>query len=369
MKLGIIGKSAAGKTTLLSLISSIPYESSLQYQFERKLHFVTIKVSDERLNRIWQTNQDTEIIRTTLDIIDTEPLLDSSERESNNAVLTTLKETDGIISVIPCYQSKIDLNGIVREIDYIKTEIAMSDLTIVEKRLAKIENPKGRANTPVEEIEEEKKFLLTLKEYIENGKDVKSIHLTRLSEKLCKNYGLLTLKPLIIILNISEPALPFPTPSVRDEADRFDLAAKDSYKEVQAKYSYCVSLPLKLEYEISLLSPEEQKSFLPDYGLKELQKDEVIKTCYNALELWTFFTVGKGETRAWTIKKGDNIVTAAGRIHTDMARGFIAAEVISLHDWFLGGSWKFAKEHGKLRSEGKEYIVNDGDIINVKFNI
>ena len=148
-----------------------------------------------------------------------------------------------------------------------------------------------------------------------------------------------------------------------------DLSLKDKYIEVKKKYPYSIFLPLKLEYEISLLAPDEQQNFLSDYGLKSLQIFEVIKICYDALELCTFFTIGKDEVRAWTIKKGDSALIAAGKIHTDMARGFIAADVVPFQDWIKSASFKITKEQGKLRSEGKDYIVKDGDIINLKFNI
>jgi hypothetical protein len=353
MRLGIIGKSAAGKTTLFSLLSGISYESSLQFQFERKFHFATIKVPDERLVKIWETQKPKNMVEATLDIIDTEPILDSNQRKSNNIVLATLRETDGIICIISSYQKRDDSEWIFKEIEIIETEIILSDLDIVEKRIDKIKHQKGRGNLSLDELQEEEKFLTIIKEHIESGKNLNDIHLTTQTEKFWKNYGLLSRKPLIIILNISE----------------LDLSSKDKYIEVKKKYPYSIFLPLKLEYEISLLAPDEQQNFLSDYGLKSLQIFEVIKICYDALELCTFFTIGKDEVRAWTIKKGDSALIAAGKIHTDMARGFIAADVVPFQDWIKSASFKITKEQGKLRSEGKDYIVKDGDIINLKFNI
>lgn len=354
MKLGIIGRTAAGKTTLLSLLSGIDYETSLKFQYERKLHYVTIKVPDKRIKVLSDFYQPKKTIEATLDVIDTEPVLTAEEQKSNNIILVTLREADGIVCIIPVYQKRDDLDWLSKEIESFKSEFLLADLDIVERRLKKLKNNKGRGTASLEEIHEEEKFLATVKEYIETGKDLKDIHLTPLTTKLWINYGLLSRKALIIVLNISE----------------LDLSLKDKFLEIHKKYSSSISLPLKLEYEISSLPADEQQSFLSDYGLKSLKITEVSSLCYKALELQSFFTVGKDEVRAWTIKKGDNALVAAGKIHTDMARGFISADIISYQDWLASdGSMKNAKEHGKLRSEGKEYIVKDGDIINFKFNV
>jgi ribosome-binding ATPase len=354
MKLGIIGRSAAGKTTLLSLLSGIDYETSLKYQFERKFHYVTIKVPDTRIKILSDFYQPKKTIDATLDIIDTEPILSAEERKSNNIILGTLRESDGIICVIPAYQKRDSVDWLSKEIESLKSEFLLADLDIIERRMEKLKNNKGRGTASLEEIHEEEKFLAIVKDYIETGKNLRDIHLTPLTAKLWINYGLLSRKALIIVLNISE----------------LDLSLKDKFQEIHKRYSNSISLPLKLEYEISALQPDEQKIFLSDYGLNSLKINELASLCYNLLDLQPFFTVGKDEVRAWTIKKGDNILTAAGKIHTDMARGFISADIISYQDWLTSnGSMKTAKEHGKLRSEGKEYIVKDGDIINLKFNV
>lgn len=354
MKLGIIGKPSAGKTTLLSLLSGIDYESSLKFQYERKFHYTTIKIPDERSKVLTDFYHPKKTVEATLDIIDTEPILGPEERKSNNAILGTIREADGIICIIPSYQKREDTDWISKEIESFKSEFLLADLDIIERRIDKLKSNKGRGSASSEEIHEEEKFLATVKDYIETGKNLKDIHLTPLTEKLWVNYGLLSRKPFIIIINISE----------------LDLSARDKFAQIQDKYPHCISLSIKLEYEISSLPPEEQEGFMSDYGLKSLQTPEVAKLCYRALNLQPFFTVGEDEVRAWTIRKGDTALIAAGKIHTDMARGFISAEVISYADWLASkGSMKTAKEHGKLRAEGKEYTVKDGDIINLKFNV
>ncbi|MDI6733195.1 MAG: DUF933 domain-containing protein [Planctomycetota bacterium] len=354
MKLGIIGTAGAGKTTLLSLLSGIPYESSLRYQLEKRFHYVAIRIPDERLLKIWETQQDKNMVQATMEITDSVPLSENpSERKSNNMALASLREVDGIILVIPCYQKREDTEWVTAEIERIKTDILLSDLEIIERRLDKIKHQKGRGSLSPSEIHEEQTFLNTLKEYIESGKNQKDITLTSHTEQLCKTYGFLSRKPISIILNISE----------------LDLSLENKYIKVTNQYR-CVWLPLKLEYEMSLLSPEEQQDFLTDYGLKSLQRDKVLKLCYEILELCTFFTIGKDEVRSWAIKNGGNILVAAGKVHTDMARGFIAADVVSFPDWLNNNSSiKIAKERGKLRTEGKDYVVKDGDIIHLKFNI
>lgn len=354
MKLGVIGKSGAGKTTLLSLLSGVDYETSLKFQYERKFHYVTIKIPDDRLAVLTDFYQPKKTIEATIDLIDTEPILSPEERKSNNVILSTVKETDGIVCLIPAYQQREQVDWILKEIESFKAEFLFADLDIIERRIEKLKSNKGRGTASPEEIHEEEKFLATAKEYIETGKNLQEIHLTPLTEKLWVNYGLLSRKNLVIILNIAE----------------LDLSSKDKYNQILDKYQYIFALPLKLEYEISVLPPEEQQGFLMDYGLKSLQISKVAKMCYNALGVHPFFTVGKDEVRAWTIRNGDTGLIAAGKIHTDIARGFISAEVISYADWLESkGSMKIAKEHGKLRAEGKDYIVKDGDIINFKFNV
>ncbi|MEW6026748.1 MAG: DUF933 domain-containing protein [Planctomycetota bacterium] len=354
MKLGIIGKPASGKTTLLSLLSGIGYESALKFQYERKFHYTTIKVPDERINVLTDFYKPKKTVEATFDIIDTEPLLGPEERKSNNAILGAIREADGIVCVIPAYQNREETGWITREIDSLKSDFLLADLDIIERRMEKLKSNKGRGAASNEEIHEEEKFLATVKDYIETGKDLNAIHLTPLTAKLWVNYGLLSRKPFVVIINISE----------------LDISSADKFAQIRDKYPHSIALPLKLEYEISSLPAEEQAGFMSDYGLKSLQTPEAAKLCYRALNLQPFFTVGSDEVRAWTIKKGDTALIAAGKIHTDMARGFISAEVISYADWLaVNGSMKTAKEHGKVRTEGKEYLVKDGDIINLKFNV
>jgi len=353
MKLGIIGRPAAGKTAFFSLLSGIDYESALKFQYERKFHYTTIKIPDERIKTLTDFYRPRKAIEATLDIIDTEPILGPEERKSNNAILGTIREADGIVCVIPSYQKRESADWINKEIESLKSEFLLADLDIVERRMDKLKN-KGRGSASAEEIHEEEKFLATVKDHIETGKNLRDIRLTPLTEKLWNNYGLLSRKPFIIIINISE----------------LDLSADDKFSEIRNKHPNCISLSLKLECEISSLPPDEQQGFLADYGLKSLQKPVAAKLCYSALDLQPFFTVGEDEVRAWTIRKGDTALIAAGKIHTDMARGFISAEVISYQDWLASnGSMKTAKEHAKVRAEGKDYIVKDGDIINLKFNV
>lgn len=362
MKLGIIGNALAGKTILLSLITGIDYANLFSTQSAGKMRTGIIQVPDPRL-RILSDKIDPEkkLVFATLEGRDTNPLslgFKAPHQNKNRENLAVLRELDGIICASKAYQ---DDQGnaapptpvILKEIEDIKSELFLSDLEIIEKRIKKLGQQLQKPTSTQAQDEEELEILNKLYQVISTEGNFASLRQEIESHKSLHGYGFLCLKPFIVVLNIAES----------------DLVHLDKFAEVKRHYPYCVTVSLKLEYELRQLSQEERKIFMQDYGLKELTTDEIIRTCYHALGLISFFTIGKDEIRSWSVKKGAGVVTAAGKVHTDMARGFISAEVVNFQDWLAAGSMKAAKEHGKVRLEGKNHIVKDGDIINFKFNV
>lgn len=356
MIFGIIGTNHTGKTTLASLLGGIDYEMLFQEQMASRERTIVVKVPDPRLEslaRVEGTNK--KIVFACLEIKDTKPLgLSPETRLKNNEILARLKEVDGLILVIGAFQDKVSPETVLKEIDDIKTELLMNDLAILEKRIGKL-NQELNKPLPAKEIEQNKKELFLLEKLRNNlntGEIKQIAGLDQESQKLIKGFGFLTQKPLVFLLNIAETDL-----------------NTDKFKIILNQYSPCYVACLKLEKDLNLLSDAEKQEFMKEYGLEKLVTPELIKACYQAAQLISFFTIGKDEIKAWTIQQGDNALTAAGKIHSDMARGFIAAEVVNFQEWQLAGSMKSVREQGKLRLEGKSYIVKDGDIIHFRFNI
>lgn len=370
MKLGIIGSALAGKTTLMALLAELDYATLVTAQSAGKVRIGIICVPDQRLDLLGaKIGPEKKLVFPTLEVRNTSALTlepysisNTSSYDKNRENLAVLRELDGIICVSKAYQIRIlpeqgnsatTLDVIFKEIEDIKNELLLSDLEIIEKRTKKLTQQIQRPTSTLLQDKEELELLTRLHQLISTEGDFASFRQEVESQKSLHGYGFLCAKPLIILLNIAESHLEY----------------LNEFNEIKKRYPYCLITCLKLEYELKQLSQEERNAFMQDYGLRQLMGAEIVKTCYQALGLISFFTIGKDELRAWSIRQGANTVTAAGKVHTDMARGFISAEVVSFQDWLTAGSLKTAKEHGKVRLEGKNYIVKDGDIINFKFNI
>ena len=359
MKIGLIGTNRSGKTTLLSLLSGLSYEISVAAQLGGKIRNVFIKIPEPRLDTLAnEFGRDKNLIPPSVELLDTNPIgLDQVTRLKNSEVLSVLREMDGLIIIIRAYEDEggdfaPSIESIDKQASDIRSELFFADLEIVEKRIDKLASQLTKSLPTHEADKKELEILQQMKEALHKNQSLQSLKLDAEGSKLLKGFGLLIQKPLVFVFNIAE----------------IDINTNRLFPLLQ-KYSPGFVSCLKLELELSNLSPEERGNFLAEYGLNNLVAAGLIKACYETVGLITFFTIGKDEIRGWSLRHGENAVTAAGKVHTDIARGFISAEVLSFSDWLGSGSFKNAREHGKVRLEGKNYLVHDGDIIHFKFNI
>ena len=276
--------------------------------------------------------------------------------------MSNIREVDAIVHVVRCFENEnvIHVDGKVdpvRDIENINLELVFSDLEQIDKRLARLEKQAKADKSLKPELE----LLLKVKKVLEEGKPARSLELSDEEEKIIKNFALLTLKPVIYVANVSEE-------DAHNNGQDNEMVKK--VKEMAEKSNdETVVISCEIESEISELSEDEKQLFLKDLGLDESGLDKLIKSSYKLLGLISFLTTGEMESRAWTIKKGTKAPGAAGKIHTDMERGFIKADIISYEDLVSQGSMAAAREKGLIRSEGKDYIMQDGDVCVFKFNV
>ena len=277
-----------------------------------------------------------------------------------NKFLSHIRETDAICEVVRCFEDSniIHVDGSVnpiRDIETINLELVFADLETVEKRLDRAKKLIKADKKYQEEIEVWEK----IKKALEEGKSARTLEYTEEELEIIKDAFLLTMKPILYVANVSEEQL----------ANDNDETVNKVREYAKAEKSEVIPLCVKIEEELAGLDGEDEKEMLEALGLKESGLDKVIKASYDLLGLMSFLTAGEPEVRAWTIKKGTKAPQAAGKIHSDIERGFIRAEIVSYDDLMKEGSMLAAKEKGLVRSEGKEYVMQDGDVVLFKFNV
>lgn len=318
---------------------------------------------DSRLDYLNKIYEPKSLVPTTFEFTDIAGLVKGASKGEGlgNKFLSHIREVDAICEVVRCFDDDniIHVEGNanpIRDIEIIDLEFIFCDLEQVQNRLTKIEK-KATASKDKEAIFEVE-LLNKIKKALENNILVRNLNLTEDEKKYILNYNLLTSKPVIYVANIKEEML-------NKENEYVNLVKNHALKD----NSEVVVLCAKIESEISELEEEDRKLFLKDLGIKTSGLDNLIRASYSLLGLATFFTAGPKEVRAWTFKKGMKAPECAGIIHTDFEKGFIRAEVISFSDMEMYGSEKLCKEHGKIRLEGKEYLMQDGDICYFRFNL
>lgn len=363
MKLGIVGLPNVGKSTLFNSITKAGAECA-NYPFcTIEPNVGVVPVPDERLDVLAKMYNPQKITHAVIEFVDIAGLVKGASKGEGlgNKFLSHIRETDAICEVVRCFEDSnvvhVDGNvNPVRDIETINLELIFADIETVNKRLDKArKNLKGD-----KKYQEEIDVLEKIKENLEKGISARAIDFNEDEKAIVKDMFLLTTKPILYIANVSEEQL-------QDaENDKLVNEVKEYAKKENAEV---VPLCVKIEEDLSTLEDDDKKEMLEALGLEESGLDKVIKRSYDLLGLMSFLTAGEPEVRAWTIKKGTKAPQAAGKIHSDIERGFIRAEVVSYKDLVEQGNMLAAKEKGLVRSEGKEYIMQDGDIVLFKFNV
>ncbi|MCX7712245.1 MAG: redox-regulated ATPase YchF [Chthoniobacterales bacterium] len=369
LKVGIVGLPNVGKSTLFNALTKSRKAQAANFPFcTIEPNVGVVPVPDSRLELLASLSKSERVVPATIEFVDIAGLVRGASKGEGlgNQFLSHIREVDAIVHVVRCFENS-EIHHVtgtvdpIRDIEIVNTELLLADLTSLERRKEKIVRAaKANERAAVAELS----LIERLVEHLNEGKPALTFPITVEDKKILKSLFLLTSKPMLFACNVSE-----------NDLSGFDNSAAARYvaavrKFIEGTYEYgVVVVSAELESELAALSPHEASEYLAALGVKDSGVSDLIRTAYKLLGLRTFFTTGPKETRAWTIRAGDKAQIAAGVIHSDFQRGFIAAETISFSELITHGSYLKARESGCMRLEGKDYEVQDGDVIEFRFNV
>ncbi|HYC40635.1 MAG TPA: redox-regulated ATPase YchF [Chitinophagaceae bacterium] len=362
LQAGIVGLPNVGKSTLFNAVCSTARAQASNYRFcTIDPNIGLVDVPDPRLYELARLVNPRRVVPTQIEIVDIAGLVKGASKGEGlgNKFLANIREVDAVIHVVRCFEDENILReegpiNPVSDKEIIDTELQLKDLESVEKKIAR--NEKQVRIDP--KLKPELDVLMLCRQHLEQGRSIRSLGLSREQKTAVADLFLLTDKPVLYVANVDEASM--------HTGNRFSAALHAAIREEEAEM---IVMNNSIEEQIASLDPADRQLFMDEYGMKEPALDRLIHSAYRLLGLYTFFTAGEQEVRAWTIQKGWKAPQAAGVIHTDFEKGFIRAEVISYNDYVTYGSEAACRDAGKLRIEGKEYVVQDGDVMHFRFNV
>ena len=362
MQVTIVGLPGSGKTTVFNALTGGHAETGGFSGGRAAPNVSVVKVPDERVDRLAALFKPKKTTYADVTYVDVAiPAGAAREGTVNPDVLAQIRNADALLHVTRAFDDPANPTGADpwRDVDDLDLEFTVADLAVIEKRLEKLAT-QGRHGSQAEreQAQREQELLGRIEPHLSDGKPIRSFGLTADEEFLLRGYRFLTQKPVLVVLNVDESRLP--------DVASLEAAGRERYAE---PYTDVAALAGKIEAEIGELAPDDARLFMDDLGIAEPSRGRVIRLTYDLLGLISFFTAGEDECRAWTLARGSSAVDAAGTIHSDLARGFIRAQVIGVDELLATGSMAEARKRGTLRQEGKTYEVRDGDVLEILFNV
>ncbi len=358
MEIGIVGLPGSGKTTVFNAVAGARVQVGTFSSAQTAPNRAVVKVPDPRVDVLSEMFQPKSIKPAEVQFVDVAGLAKGAGLESEAAILGHLRTVDALLLVVNAFLDGADADSALADVSSLEATFILSDLEVVDRRVERLDREVKMARGADVERQvkaRELELLARLRDALNEERPVRSVELSDEEHGLLRGYGLLSEKPLLVVLNSGDD---------RAQGDTSLASARAKRPELE-----WFAIPGRLEMELSELEKEDAAEFMDAMGITELSAGPIIQAAYRVLDRISFLTAGADEVRAWTIRRGDSALEAAAAIHSDLARGFIRAEVVAYDDLVDAGSFAEARKRGRLRSEGKAYVVQDGDVINILFNV